>query len=363
MGTGSKKKTVSWCTMEVSEGTHVFKILRYSLNKGIGVGKFIRSGTFAVDGHSWAIRLYPDGFTDDSKDYVSVYLELMSENAMAMAFYTLSLVDNITGAPGCNWSRSSPRLFNSSDSSRFGPRSPRFILRSELEMEQSGYILNDRLTVECEITVTKGPQVSRTMGCSEISVPPSELSDHFGKLFEEEEAVGRDVDFRVGGETFAAHKLVLAARSPVFKAELYGEMIERGTMCIDIKDMQPSVFRVLLHFIYTDALPDMGDLEGDDYVEMVRHLLVAADRYAMDRLKLMCQSILGKYVHVKNVATTLALADQHNCDRLKDVCIEFISSLDEIDAMVRTKGYANLKRSCPSALADLFEKTSKFRAS
>uniref|UniRef100_I1QGM6 BTB domain-containing protein n=1 Tax=Oryza glaberrima TaxID=4538 RepID=I1QGM6_ORYGL len=246
----------------------------------------------------------------------------------------------------------------------FRAKIPLFIPRSDLEMEESGYIVNDRLTVECEVTVTKGPQVSRTIGCSEIGVPPSELSEHFGKLLEEEEDVGRDVVFSVEGESFAAHKLVLAARSPVFKAEFYGEMIERGTFSIDIKDMQPSVFRALLHFIYTDVLPaDIGDLEGDDYVEFIRHLLVAADRYAMDRLKLMCQSILGKYVDVKNVATTLALADQHNCDKLKDVCIQYISSLDEVDAMFRTKGYANLKRSCPSVLADLFEKTSKFRAS
>uniref|UniRef100_A0A0E0EJ97 BTB domain-containing protein n=1 Tax=Oryza meridionalis TaxID=40149 RepID=A0A0E0EJ97_9ORYZ len=349
---------------KVSEGTHAFKIIGYSLNKSIGVGTFIRSGTFAVGGYDWAIRFYPDRVTEDSMDYVSVYLELMSENAKAMGFYTLGLVNPVTGEIHCNWSRSTPRLFDSSDSSRFGPRSPLFIPRSDLEMEESGYIVNDGLTVECEVTVIKGPQVSRTIGCSEIGVPPSELSEHFGKLLEEEEEVGRDVVFSVEGESFAAHKLVLAARSPVFKAEFYGEMIERGTFSIDIKGMQPSVLRALRNFIYTDVLPaDIGDLEGDDNVEMIRHLLVASDRYATDRLKLMCQSILGKYVDVKNVATTLALADQHNCDRLKDVCIQCISSLDEVDAMVRTKGYANLKRSCPSVLADLFEKTSKFRAS
>uniref|UniRef100_A0A0E0LSI3 BPM/SPOP BACK domain-containing protein n=1 Tax=Oryza punctata TaxID=4537 RepID=A0A0E0LSI3_ORYPU len=91
----------------------------------------------------------------------------------------------------------------------------------------------------------------------------------------------------------------------------------------------------------------------------VEEAVVAADRYAMDRLKLMCQSILGKYLDVETVATSLALADQHNCTRLKDVCIEFIRSLDQVDAMVATEGYVNLKRSCPSVLADLFEKTSR----
>jgi speckle-type POZ protein len=125
--------------------------------------------------------------------------------------------------------------------------------------------------------------------------------------------------------------------------------------------MQPAVFKALLHFIYTDSLPDLDDFEGDDKCEMHRHLLVAADRYAMDRLKIICQNILCKNLDVDNVATTLALADQHNCDKLKDVCVEFIASSDKMDDVVATQGYADLKRSCPSVLVDAFEKRSRSR--
>jgi speckle-type POZ protein len=148
-------------------------------------------------------------------------------------------------------------------------------------------------------------------------------------------------------------------RSPVFEAELFGLMRETTMPCVTIQDMQPAVFKALLHFIYTDSLPDLDDLEGDDKCEMHRHLLVAADRYAMDRLKMICQSILGKNLNVENVATTLALADQHNCDKLKDVCVEFIASSDKMDDVVATRGYANLKRSCPSVLVDAFKRRSK----
>ena len=55
---------------------------------------------------------------------------------------------------------------------------------------------------------------------------------------------------------------------------------------VTVEDMQPDVFRALLHFIYTDLLPDMDDLDRDEYSEMICHLLVASDRYAMERLKL-----------------------------------------------------------------------------
>ncbi|XP_039855181.1 BTB/POZ and MATH domain-containing protein 2-like [Panicum virgatum] len=115
--------------------------------------------------------------------------------------------------------------------------------------------------------------------------------------------------------TFAAHCLVLALRSPVFKAELCGPMRELGGAAqpIAVEDMQPEVFRAMLHFIYTDSMDRSDDDLGRDYhgrnCDMVRHLLMAADRYAIERLKLTCQSILCRNLDVKNVATTLALAD------------------------------------------------------
>jgi speckle-type POZ protein len=142
----------------------------------------------------------------------------------------------------------------------------------------------------------------------------------------------------------------------VFRAELYGPMRETAAEFIEIEDMQPEVFRSLLHFVYTDSLPAaMDELEGDDHGEMVRHLLAAADRYAMYRLKMVCQSVLSEKIDVQTVATTLALADQHSCDMLKDVCLEFIDS-STMDEIASTQGFLDLKRSCPSILVDVLLK-------
>jgi speckle-type POZ protein len=108
------------------------------------------------------------------------------------------------------------------------------------------------------------------------------MMEQFGKLFEQKK--GADVSFIVGADSFEAHKIVLAARSPVFMAEFYGQLCESGTYSVTVEDMQPDVFRALLHFIYTDSLPDMDDLVRDEYSEMIRHLLVASDRYDMESL-------------------------------------------------------------------------------
>lgn len=143
-------------------------------------------------------------------------------------------------------------------------------------------------------------------------VPPSDMNQHIGRLLSS--GVEGDIIFQVGEETFTAHRLVLGARSSVFMAELLGPMKERKS-CIQIDDMDPRVFKVMLHFIYTDSLPEMQ--KGDSYV-MAQHLLVAADRYGLERLKLICDDKLCNHINTSMATTTLVLEEQHGCKGLKE---------------------------------------------
>lgn len=87
---------------------------------------------------------------------------------------------------------------------------------------------------------------------------------------------GADVSFIVEGETFRAHRVVLAARSPVFRAELFGSMPEATMTSITLHDITPKTFKVMLRFLYTDELPAESEL-GDSPSEMFQNLLIAAD--------------------------------------------------------------------------------------
>lgn len=107
-------------------------------------------------------------------------------------------------------------------------------------MEASDYLKDDCLSVSCSVGVvrsrTEGPKIYT------IPVPPSNIARHFGQLLES--GKGTDVAFEVDGEIFAAHKLVLAARSPVFRAQLFGPMKDRNMQCIKVEDMEATVFKV-----------------------------------------------------------------------------------------------------------------------
>lgn len=71
-----------------------------------------------------------------------------------------------------------------------------------------------------------------------VAVPTSDLHRDLGNLLESTQ--GADVTFQVSGETFKAHRYVLAFRSPVFRAELLGPMKE-GTdkeSAVHVDDME-----------------------------------------------------------------------------------------------------------------------------
>ena len=127
-----------------------------------------------------------------------------------------------------------------------------------------------------------------TISVEEVVSPPStNLHLHFGELLRSR--TGADVTFIVSGESFAAHKLILSARSPVFMSEFFGEMKEKYSQRVEIKDMEAPAFGAMLHFIYADSVPEL-DQELEDVATMAQHLLAAADRYGLDRLKLICEA-------------------------------------------------------------------------
>ncbi|XP_044454045.1 BTB/POZ and MATH domain-containing protein 2-like [Triticum aestivum] len=343
----SLSRVPSRCT-ETAQATVAFEIAGYSLHKGLDRGKYLRSPVFSIGGYDWCIQYYPDGKNKDYEGYVSVFLELLTKNAEATTLYDWMLVELVMGRSNVVQYGKEPRVFNRQKSAWGIPKFMQTTAETELIYERNQCLV---LEICRNISVIK-----ETL---EIDLPPSDLLDNLAIFLEGKK--GADVTFKVQGEVFPAHKNLLAMRSAVFDAEFYGPMADKGAQDITIDDMQPAVFKAFLHFIYTDSLPSMDDLEDDDKREMFKHLLMAADKYATGRMKMICEGMLCKCLDVETVATILALADQHHCSNLKNACIEFMFSSNKMDDVIASQGYLHLKRSFPGLFVEMFERSVKSR--
>ncbi|CAM0876831.1 unnamed protein product [Alopecurus aequalis] len=205
---------------------------------------------------------------------------------------------------------------------------PWCLMRADLE--GSEHLIDDCLTIRCDVTVMK------EIHSEETNVPPTDLHRHLGDLLKNKDAADL-----------------------TFQAELLGAMKENspGTP-IEICDMEADVFKSLLHFIYTDTVPpafENASSEGEAREDLVMagHLLVAADRYDIGRLKLICEEKLCNRINSDMVATSLALAEQHGFRGLKEACLEFLACPSNLEAMMKSDGFEHLKSSCPSVLKEL----------
>ncbi|GJN36686.1 hypothetical protein PR202_gb25569 [Eleusine coracana subsp. coracana] len=333
--------------LEASHDGHVFEVSNYNLHRNLGIGSFLRSATFNVGGCAWCIRFYPSGssYKAEYEGYITV----------VTVSYSMGLIDSATSARYAAIEHGKVE-FDTRCVKGFVQTWSISTFMRKTELDASTYLHEDRLMIECALRVIEGtrvPPVARPVP-KIIDVPLSDLPDHLGWLLKER--MGTDVTFEVKDKTFPAHRMLLAARSPVFEAELLGPMKEGSVDRIAIDEIQPEIFDALLHFIYTDSLPDMGDI--DDNIQMIGGLLVAADRYAMDRLKLVCEETLSRSLTVENVCDILIIADRHNCSGLKDACIQFMTS-DTRDEVTGTEGYARLKRDHPHVLIEALDKAVK----
>lgn len=351
--------TSSRSVTETVNGSHKFVIQGYSLAKGMGIGKHIASDNFTVGGYQWAIYFYPDGKNpEDNSAYVSVFIALASEGTDVRALFELTLLDQ-SGKGKHKVHSHFDRSLESGPytlkyrGSMWGYK--RFFRRAMLET--SDYLKDDCLKINCTVGV-----VVSAIDCSRlhsIQVPESDIGAHFGMLLDNAES--SDITFDVAGEKFPAHKLVLAARSPIFRSKFFDEL-EEDKQEIIISDLEPKVFKAMLHFIYRDTLTEDVDVDvatpssscmSSVSDTLTAKLLAAADRYGLERLRLMCGSHLCKDISVNSVAKILALADEHHATELKAVCLRFAA--ENLAAVMRSDGFEYLKENCPSLQSELLK--------
>lgn len=176
----------------------------------------------------------------------------------------------------------------------------------------------------------------------QFKVPECRLPDDLGRLFENHRF--SDVTLSVNGKEFLAHKAILAARSPVFAAMFEHNLEESKHNRVEITDMEPDVLGEMLRFIYTG--------KSSNLEKMPDELLAAADKYDLERLKVMCEEALCTNLSIDTAADTLILADMHSATQLKAHAIDFINT--HATDVMETPGWKNMITAQPHLIAEAF---------
>ncbi|XBJ20532.1 hypothetical protein VPH35_011346 [Triticum aestivum] len=297
--------------------------------------------SFSAGGYRWALKLCPNGDRMETAGFISVFLVLQEDVALPLnVHWQFSFVDQVDQQEPAHIRAAYTGDFSKSGHG-WGCR--RFIIREDLE--KSEHLKNDCFTIRCDFIIVS--EAADTF----IEVPSSNICDHRSHLLVTK--LGANVKFEVGSEMFDAHRCVLAARSAVFRAELFGPMKE-GTMAgpIQIQDMEPDVFKALLM--------EVGGIAGEvgPEVPWMQHFLAAADRYDLQRLKSMCEDRLLKHIDLISVSAILGVAARHHCYELEEACLEILKfqSAAGLRDVMATNDWQHISTTDPSVMYELITK-------
>ncbi|XP_077268860.1 speckle-type POZ protein B-like [Temnothorax americanus] len=215
-----------------------------------------------------------------------------------------------------------------------------FVRRNFLLDKVNGLLPDDKLTIFCEISVIDYVRSSY----NPVTIPFK--PDNVGLLLFENPEFS-DITVCVDGRKIQAHKAILVAQSHYFSRMLKSEMSETQNNYVTIEDIDYGTVREMLRFIYT------GKVENLENLRKITDLLVAADKYELTKLKVMCEKILCTRLTVENVAEILILADFYRADYLKAEALDIIKS--HLTDVLNTEGYKSLANSHPHLMLETLQ--------
>ncbi|XP_060249294.1 speckle-type POZ protein-like [Meriones unguiculatus] len=304
----------SWGSTHITIKTFSYKWTISNFHFSLeGLSEAISSPVFSSednDQRKWCLKLYQNGFDEESRDYFPVYLALLScPKSPTWAKFQFWILDD-NGEKRNNVESQNVKGFLPYQYWGFKKFIPQ-----EFLLSQAQWLLPDgSLTLFCKVSIGQDA-VSLSQQTSAINIPRCSLTDELGALWENSHFT--DCCLFVSGQEFWAHKAILAAHSPVFRAMFQHDMEERRKNRFEIKDLEPQVFKEMMGFIYTGKAPNCHT--------MTTGVLAAADRYGLEGLKVMCEDALCRDLCVENASHTLILADLHSAEQLKMQALDFIT--------------------------------------
>jgi len=144
-----------------------------------------------------------------------------------------------------------------------------------------------------------------------------------------------DVTVRAEGQDFPAHRCVLSAGSPYFRALFTSELKVRESEdnLIQLTEVTCDALSEVLQFIYTGKAT-INSCNAQD-------VIVAADYLIIPSLKTKASLFLEESINVSNCLALESFASQYSCESLKQAAITY--SLENFVAVVKSSDFQSLE--------------------
>ncbi|XP_047093851.1 protein EXPORTIN 1A-like isoform X2 [Lolium rigidum] len=262
-------------------------------NRSTPNGMYLESDPFENGGYKWRLRCYLNGMGDATVGFISCFLLIDPDQYLGdhnvEANFEFSFKENFTAVSILQGSKTAAEtiLCDAHEGSKFRTSS-KYGNEKVVRLK----FCPDCFTIQCNIDIDDSSCRTSSMAT---------LLDI---------GYAADIEFHVSGEKFLAHQFILAAGSPVFFAALCGEMKESGGT-YTVEEMDPLVFKMMLEYMYSGHVTGINGEETDT----LKEILVAADRYDLPGLKLICEDILTREAHVD--PNLWEFARTYNCNHLQ----------------------------------------------
>jgi len=280
--------------------------------------EFVDSPDFEGLGHQWRVSLYPGGRGDSAEGMVNLYLWNKSDKSIDIDF-GFSVID-VNGK----------QVVSHRQTKLFAPIAPGGGVRWKDFKKRSNLLsslVNGALVIEVQMRLAKPTKSNPPPFIPENPSTCKTIQDSF---MDEKYS---DILFEVGGDhrkdnamkvakttpvTFPAHRLIVTNCSSIL-AELC-ESHTDDTTPIQINNVSPDIFRLLLSYMYGGKIPH------DDMKSHVWDIIKAADKYGVINLKLEAEAYVVQTIifTIENVKEILIYAESKNCALLKEAAMDYV---------------------------------------
>jgi inhibitor of Bruton tyrosine kinase len=153
------------------------------------------------------------------------------------------------------------------------------------------------------------------------------------RFFEDGDAV-----VELDGGSMTVHSALIRQRCPFFEGLFNGRAAGQwilgrreahsDAIRIDMKHIDPAVFKHVLRYLYADVGAELFDgivsADIDEFCDVVMDVLSVANELMLDRLSQICQQVIGRFVNTRNVCQLINSVAPCSVTEFKDAGLEYI---------------------------------------